>query len=270
MISKENYRLALWENHTIVNLWTMLKFYADDFMKQIRSMDFLTNVKPVGEKGKINLFKWAETSIHPLKDSLEKYGLSLSAITANKIIETLKIQAKDETALQFFINELVGRIHDELSTRFIFLLDSEQVKLYDTLFLGTEITDFLPNTIDDIAETGKCYALGRYTASVFHLMRIMEKTVQKFAVNLGIPLSITCDKEWQIILNDIRCQLKTLYPKHSDPDRIKYEKIIDRLETVKIAWRNPTMHPKATYTQEEAKALISAIEIFMKELVKIL
>ena len=30
------------------------------------------------------------------------------------------------------------------------------------------------------------------------------------------------------------------------------------------------MHPKATYTEEEAKALLDAVKIFMKDLVKVL
>jgi len=68
--------------------------------------------------------------------------------------------------------------------------------------------------------------------------------------------SFTYNEEWQAILNAIRTQIKILYPKGNDTDRIKYEAIIAHLETIKIAWKNPTMHPKATYTEEEAKNFI--------------
>jgi hypothetical protein len=80
----------------------------------------------------------------------------------------------------------------------------------------------------------------------------------------------TYNEDWQKIVNAIRGQLNIIYPKHNDSERIKYESIIGHLETVKIAWRNPTMHPKATYTEEEAKALLGAVEIFIKDLAKIL
>jgi DNA-directed RNA polymerase subunit H (RpoH/RPB5) len=98
----------------------------------------------------------------------------------------------------------------------------------------------------------------------------MEKSVQKIADKLGLPIASVCDKEWQTIINEIRGQLNSLYPKHSDPDRIKHEAILGHLETVKIAWRNPTMHPKATYTDEEAGAVLNTVKIFVKELPKIL
>ena len=37
------------------------------------------------------------------------------------------------------------------------------------------------------------------------------------------------------------------------------------LYNVKVAWRNPTMHPRITYTLEEAADLISAVKAFMGE-----
>ncbi len=270
MVTKENYSLSIWENHTIVSLWVMLKFYAHDFIYQIRTIDLLSNVKATNDRGKINLFSWAKKEIYPLKESLEKYGLSLSVITANKIIDLLKTNIKEETLLQTLLHELIGRVHDELSSRHIFLLDSEHVKLYDTLFLGNEVIDTFPDSIDDIAEAGRCYALGRYTASVFHLMRIMEKTVQYYANKLGIGETITCDSEWQKILNLIRGRINTQHPNSKDQERIKHESMINHFETIKIAWRNPTMHPKATYTEEEARALITEVEILLKDMVKIL
>ena len=140
----------------------------------------------------------------------------------------------------------------------------------DDPIFSKDIMDKFPEMIEDISEAGNCYALCRNTACVFHLMRITEKAVQKLANKLGISTMITCDKEWQTILNDIRGQLKTIYQKHADPGRIKYEAIIGHLETIKIAWRNPTMHPKATYTEEEAKSILGAVEIFLKDLAKIL
>jgi hypothetical protein len=39
---------------------------------------------------------------------------------------------------------------------------------------------------------------------------------------------------------------------------------------VKQAWRNGTMHPKKTYTQEEAEAVFAAVRVFMRHLAKLL
>jgi len=164
------------------------------------------------------------------------------------------------------------RIFDELNTRLVFIISSKEEEYYNpegTIF-EKEIVDKFPNMVEDIVEAGNCFACNRYTACVFHLMRIIERAVQILANKLDIPPTITYDEEWQKIINAIRGKLNTLYPKHNNQDRIRYEAIIGHLETVKIAWRNPTMHPKATYTEEEAKAILGAVEIFLKDLIRIL
>ncbi len=39
---------------------------------------------------------------------------------------------------------------------------------------------------------------------------------------------------------------------------------------LKLLGENPTMHPKETYTEEEAKAILQASETFIKDLTRIL
>ena len=135
---------------------------------------------------------------------------------------------------------------------------------------GDIVNNKFPSTVYDIAEAGNSFAAGRFTACVFHLMRVVERAVQDTATKLGLPITAVCDKEWQLIINGIRGQLNALYPKHKDSEREKFEAILGHLETIKIAWRNPTMHPKITYTEEEAKTLLKAVEVFMKELTKVI
>jgi hypothetical protein len=35
---------------------------------------------------------------------------------------------------------------------------------------------------------------------------------------------------------------------------------------VKQAWRNPTMHPRETYTQEQAREVFATVRTFMEQL----
>ena len=168
---------------------------------------------------------------------------------------------------QHYSNELVNRFKDEGSAKKVLILPSDREKFYDlkSPIWGNEVQDKFLDMIEDIVEANNCYALDRNTACVFHLMRVMEKAVQKLAIKLGITLT---GEAWQGVINAIRGQLNVSYPSHSDPERIKYESILGHLETVKIAWRNPTMHPKTTYGEKEAKAILSAVEIFMEDLAK--
>jgi hypothetical protein len=38
------------------------------------------------------------------------------------------------------------------------------------------------------------------------------------------------------------------------------------LYNVKIGWRNEVMHPKQTYTADEAKTIFSSVELFIRDL----
>src|SRR5208337_4351998 len=154
--------------------------------------------------------------------------------------------------------ELIDTLHSELENYRFLMLPAHKARYYDAdipLF-SQDVIAKLPIVTEDMTEAGNCFALNRYTACVFHLMRVMESATQAMGSKLGV--AVTCDKDWQIILGDMRGELKKLYPSHKDADRIRYEGVIAFLETVKIAWRNPTMHPKATYTEEEAERIMKA------------
>ena len=118
----------------------------------------------------------------------------------------------------------------------------------------------------DIEESGNCYAAGRGTACAFHLMRVMEVVLQEFGRGLGIVLAN--EKNWQNILDEVNKAIKALSGK--DARTIALSQAAAHLYNVKVAWRNPTMHPKITYTLEEAADLLSAVKAFLNELVHVI
>jgi len=251
----------------------MIRLHADWFIWSMREIEQTSSLIKNSEyvfdaESKKSLIEAVKT----LGKFLRNMNCGMSEIGAERLFNLLQSTDKADNELKTYIDDLILRVQDELGTKFVFLISPEKEKYYnpDNPIFGKEVSAKFVDMNEDIAEAGNCFALGRYTACVFHLMRVMEKTVQKLADKLGIPLTITSDMEWQVIINEIRGQLKKLYPKHIDPDRVKYESVLGHLETVKIAWRNPTMHPKATYTEEEAKALLDTVRIFIKDLVKVL
>jgi hypothetical protein len=131
---------------------------------------------------------------------------------------------------------------------------------------GEAVNKRFPGCQYDVEESGNCYAAGRGTACAFHLMRVMESALQEFGTALGIRL--TNEKDWQNILNEINKAIKALPGK--DGRAIALSQAAGHLYNVKVAWRNPTMHPKITYTLEEAADLISTVKAFMNELVQII
>jgi len=135
-----------------------------------------------------------------------------------------------------------------------------------TPLFGSKVEEKLGEVSFDIAESGKCLAIERSTASVFHLMRIMEVGVQKFGDKLGI--SLTEEKVWQVILDGVNKHIKTLPQKHELTKR--YASVSAHLYNVKLAWRNETMHPNAIYDHEQALGIFSAVRRFMIDLVGVL
>ncbi len=142
----------------------------------------------------------------------------------------------------------------------------ERAAYYDQPELfGKEVNAKFPDIQFDVVEAGNCYAAGRGTAVVFHLMRIMETGVQAFGTKLKVKLA--GEKNWQNILDEVNKAIKALNPK--DRGTVEMSQASANLYAVKLAWRNEVMHPKDTYTLEEADNLIRQVRIFMGKLATI-
>jgi hypothetical protein len=107
---------------------------------------------------------------------------------------------------------------------------------------------------------------GRYTASVFHLMRVVEVGVQEFGTTLGVQFTDT--KNWHNILEESDKAIKGLDRNH--PGKSQMAEISALLGAVKLAWRNEVMHPKASYDAEEAENVLATSRAFMVKLAKLL
>ena len=165
------------------------------------------------------------------------------------------------------LSEFVARIVDDLEDRLFLNIPTSQAPLYlQTLPpFGEEVNNYFPVS-EDVSEAAKCLALNRTTAAVFHLMRVMEIAVQRFGDKLGVPL--VAEKNWQVILDQINSAIKIL--NHKDPKTKAYAEAASHLYNVKVAWRNEVMHPKQTYTFEEAKAIFDNAKTFMNDLVGVI
>ncbi len=117
---------------------------------------------------------------------------------------------------QSLIHGLLNAIVDELSGKVFLMVRSDRSKFYDkpTEIFSVKLRDKFKSTSRDMDEACKCLALGRYTACVFHLMRIMEHLVQDFASGIGAevthngkPIEIRY-AEWHQIEEAIQAKLK--------------------------------------------------------------
>jgi len=166
------------------------------------------------------------------------------------------------------LDELYNRLRDALEERLFLAVPSELAIFYQqtTPLFGEAVDNAFPGTIvEDVSEAGKCLALGRGTATVFHLMRVLEAAVHRLGEKLGVTVvdKHNADLEWGKILANMKTPIEAMAKGKSKDD---WSEAFTMLVHVKQAWRNPTMHPKQTYTAEEAKAIFEAVRVFMRHL----
>lgn len=249
----------------------IIRLHAETFIEINRQLTALNQLLEVH----VDLFLKTDDKltedIGKLYEILLEMGFDFSAKSAKRLESRLKESKEIDSSIQYLISELGGRLRDEFKIRYVFMIPATTERYYKPAMsiFGKDVADLF-DSIEDIDEAGNCFALGRNTACVFHLMRVMERGVQKFGEKLEILLITQKGKPlgWQDILNAINTPIKNMDP-HNETTKI-YAAIASHLYNVKLAWRNEVMHPKATYTEEEAKALIGAVDVFMKDLVKIL
>ncbi len=127
--------------------------------------------------------------------------------------------------------------------------------------LGEKIAPFrsaletFPSADYDVREAGNCFAFARYTASAFHLIRVLEVGLKAISKEKQVPY--TSNSNWGACIADIEKS------GHLDPF---LKEAVLYLRGVKNVWRNPTMHVERAYSQEEAKNLFQAVQVFMAHL----
>lgn len=167
--------------------------------------------------------------------------------------------------------DLQGRIHDELSSvLFMHFTLSEASRYQDLNPFGPEVAANFHSTAFDIEEAAKCLATTRYTACVFHLMRVLEVALKVIAKSLGIPDPVKeAERNWGGILRKIN-EAMGQKDKLNDPawleDKDFYKNAYTDLTAVRTAWRNPTMHIESRYDDQRASHIYNVVKGFMQHL----
>ena len=160
-------------------------------------------------------------------------------------------------------------IEDELHERLFMFLPKEQAQWYEKEDgFGVNVSDAFPSAIDDIKEAGNCYATGRYTACVFHLMRVLEHGIRVLATEVCLDFD---QEQWHTIINQIRSVIKTGEEKlkrgSKKASRLKFlaDAAIE-FSFFKDAWRNHVSHGRAYCDRQEAKRVLDHVKSFMVHL----
>ena len=141
------------------------------------------------------------------------------------------------------------------------------IELVDKLFLyvpparssyfdahpSADVSLKFPSAVYDLDEAGKCLALERGTAAVFHSMMVVEHILIAINHCLGITTPLVGnDQNWGNILKRIKDEIAS---RSKWPEKDYFQELYARLDAVKDAWRNSTMHVEKKYTPDEAEEI---------------
>jgi len=162
------------------------------------------------------------------------------------------------------LGDLQHRIADELDDRLFLRILSDKVKFYDKPKeqFGKSIISNFRSIEFDVEEAGKCFATGRDTACVFHIMRIMEAGLRVVATELKID--ILSNRSWDSMLKKMETETEKQHKRDDWTDF--YTEVRAKGYAVKDAWRNPTMHIEKKYISDEAEDIFRAVRGFMRHL----
>ena len=170
------------------------------------------------------------------------------------------------------VESISQRLADELTMTRAFVIEHEKQKYYDPAqpLFGNDVASKFLSVIFELDEGAKCLALGRPTACVFHLMRIMEIGVRAMARCLNVPdPTKPAERNWGHILNEIGRGILVKWPATANRiagDGALFGELHASLDAVKNPWRNATMHVERKYTDDEAEHIFVAVKGFMMKL----
>lgn len=253
-----------WEYpYRLVTLLELLETEASAFWR-LSSMAGQLMIRLEDQYLKDNVIGIIGETLGGLTRECRNLKLTYSLAALERIREHIEKETATPATLRTKIADLITRIFDELRNQYFISIPVESVGYYrpSAPLFGMDVEQKFVQMSEDIAEAGKCLALSRSTAAVFHLMRVMELAVQRFGTEVGVPFAH--EQNWQVILDQINKAIRSMDQKALETKR--YAAAASHLYNVKLAWRNEVMHPKQTYTVEEAKDLFDAVRTFTRDL----
>jgi hypothetical protein len=236
----------------------MLSFHAADFMHLLQVL-FESEMSVGRTSGPLPATMAAanKTAAEVIQERADALHLP---VTKGSAIYIEVSRTSEELAAAFLT--VKRTMHQELLNR-IFVEPEPKYKIYYeqvTLFGGLVFNAF-PSANDDIYEAGMCLALERGTACVMHLNRVLECGLSALAGTLGIGKQT----DWGAYLGKIEPLLDgraKAAGKRSEDEQF-YAEAAANFDRMRRSYRNPTMHPEKTYSQDRAEEILLAVKSFM-------
>jgi hypothetical protein len=271
-----------------VNLLEILRSYAEAYVQAGQALNIISaliadysnnpDADVRSNQGLLDRLRWqaVELSKHCGQLPMTEKAVRSLIRPLNKP-DIMKGWTQPIHALQSLIADIQNRMIDELSLAFFFKLSQERKDYFlDPFKDWGDILKKFPDTIGDVEEMNKCFALCRYTAAMYHAMQIAEGG----AIELGNYIGVTdhrkgwgpTEKKLRQIIADGHLKLPVnLAGKFEFLEQMNRE-----IDSMVLAWRHKLDHaanhlaivPNAVFTPDIAEHIMKAIRVFMLRLME--
>lgn len=209
-----------------------------------------------------------------LRAQLEVLGAPITLLALDDFDANLDGMYPTYESLKTHSKDVSTTLQRELTQAKLISLNSQERLWFapsEPMFGAPFAVQFNTHGTFELEEAGKCMGLGRPTAAVFHLMRLLEVGIRAMAQCLGIPDPIKpSERNWAIILKNMMDDgIKVKWPTAADRmsgDGALFESLHASLDAVKNPFRNGTMHVENKYTDAEAQHIFALVKGFMMKL----
>lgn len=267
--------LPWYENPFRLISWLeMNKFAAEEFFKLGKIMNVMLNINEQwirdhpGDNLKENAVPVMQGFFQQALELSTQIGLKISAKTLVAAIDSVR-EGMEYSEISYWIKAAGGTMEREMDGQLFLYVPSHRSDFFDPIkpLFGSDFANHFGSAERDSRKAGVCFAVGQYTASVFHLMRVMEICLRAAEDSLQLPPSM--DRNWGTMLERWHSAKIVTFPSSIPIYKAHesfYKDIRATLCAVKDAWRNPTMHVERDYEEEEAEEVLVSVRSFARKL----
>lgn len=156
------------------------------------------------------------------------------------------------------LNIVLECLERDIRFRYAFIIAADKESYYWSAAGGPNIAAAFPSAVAELQEAGKCFALERYTATIFHYMRGIERVMRVLLPAVGVPHNPNSPLDtqtWETLIAQFEKSAEEIKNKCQGVRRRNatefFSGVSAELRFFKDTVRNLTMHTRTPLGSEE-------------------